>query len=352
MSVAGRRRRLFADLFRRIWRFLVLFVGVYFGSALFFYLLEPSHNALNSLYWAGATVSTVGYGDVTPTQNVTKILTTLLLVGQVFLGGYLVSVITSAVVEERQQEGLGMLGTDLKDHIVVLGYTGVGRSAVRELLVEEQRVAVVTERAEDVANVRSLGPPGRVFATYGPIAETDILKRVNVGAAHSVIVCSSDDATNMIAALNVKTLAPSARIVVSVTRAELREPLQTAGVTYISSPADMGGRLCAAAAFEPEVAIALEDITAADVHSDLQEYILTNRCPIRATTFAEAERQVREASGTILIGYAHRGNDGEYRTEVNPPPATPLAVGDALIILGRIESLKKFRSWFGAPPGR
>lgn len=347
----GRRRRFLRDILRRVWKFVVAFLTLYLIGALAFHFLQGAPLA-TSLYWAIVTLSTAGFGDVVPTTAGARTMTALLLFGQIFLGGYLVSVITSAVIDESQKEALGTLGTDLSGHIVVLGYTAVGRSAVRELLGQEQRVAVVVDSPEEVANVRTMGPARRLFVTYGPPAEMDILRRVNVPTAHGVIVCTSDDATNMIAALNVRAISPKARVVVSVSRPELRETLQTAGVTFVASPADMGGRLCASAAFEPEVAAALEDISAADVHSDMQEYLLRSGGKLVDRSFEEAEREVRAASGAILVGLAHPRPDGEYTTVVNPPPSERLVAGHAVLVLGQIPNLKRFRAWFGHDQGR
>ena len=347
----GRRRRFFADILRRVWKFIVIFLSFYFAAAIAFHFLNGT--ALStSLYWAIVTLSTTGYGDVVPSKPAAVTMTSLLLFGQIFLGGYLVSVITSTVIEESQKEALGTLGTDMTGHIVVLGYSAVGAAAVRELLVQDQVVAVVAEKAEEVANVRSLGPSKRVFATYGPPADLDILRRVNVPSAHSVIVCTTDDATNMIAALNVRSIAPKTRVVVSVSRPELRDTLKTAGVTYVASPADMGGRLCASAAFEPEVALALEDITAADIRSDMQEYLVGPKSPLANLTFDEAERAVRQASGAILIGLARPRGDGEFDSIVNPAGTERLPPGTAVLVLGQIPNLKRFREWYGAEQGR
>ena len=348
----GRRRRFVLDVLQRVWRFVAVFVSVYIVASVLFYFLQPGYTLGTSFYWGIVTLATVGYGDVLPTTTNARLLTSVLLFTQIFLGGYLVSVITSAVLDVSQKEALGTLGTDLKDHIVVLGYSAVGRSAVRELLTQDLPVAVVTETAEEVANVKSLAPGSRLFATYGPPAELDILRRVNVGQAHSVIVCTNDDATNMIASLNIRVLSPTVRIVVSVGRSELRETLRAAGVTYVASPADMGGRLCASAAFEPDVASALDDISAADVKSDMQEYLLRAGGPLVGQSFEEAERVVRQSSGALLIGYARPRADGEYVTVINPGPGPALAAGDAVIVLGQLANLRRFRAWFGAEQGR
>jgi voltage-gated potassium channel len=352
--VPGRRLRFLREVFSRIWKFLLLFVSVWVVAAILFFLFDgPSHPTLfNSFYWSIVTISTLGYGDIVPVTVAAKVVTIGTLFLQIFLLGYLISVITTAVNEESQRRALGTLGTDMKNHIIVLGYSDVGRAAVRELLIQDQTVAVVTDTADQVANVRSLGPEDRLFVTYGPSGDKDILNRVNVTEAHSIVVCTPDDAANMIAALNVRALAPRTRIVVSVSRPELRETLRSAGVTYVASPADMGGRLCAEAAFEPDVAIAMEEITAADVKADMQEYLLRETTPISRQTIGEAERLVRTSTGCLLVGYARRGTDDEYETVVNPPADLRLQPGDAILVLGTIANTTRFRHWFGVDQGR
>ncbi len=348
-----RRLRYTFELARRIRWLLAAFGAVYVVASLGFFFLDAHRVSLfNSFYWAIVTLGTVGYGDVVPTTAASKLLTMGVIVTQIFLLGYLLSIISAEGAAESERRALGLLGTDLERHIVVLGSGGVARAAVRELLVQEQKVAVVTEVADEVANLRTLAPSDRLYVTFGEPAEVDILRRANVPKARSVIVATDDDARNMIATLNVRTLAPTARVVVSVRRPELRETLRAAGVTYVASPADMGGRLCASAAFEPEVAHAVEDLLSADVRADFREYLVRSNSPISTQTFGEAEGIVRRATGCILIGYAHPRPDGEFDTRVGPPPETRLAPGDALLIVGSLEASRKFGDWFGEEQGR
>jgi voltage-gated potassium channel len=342
-------------LFSRLWKFLAGYVAVYLVATFGFYLFEygwGSPNYLTSFYWAMVTLSTVGYGDVVPTNPLAKIFTIGIIASEVFLSAYLVSVVLGVVQEESRSRELGTLGTNFTDHIVVLGYGNVGRSAVRELLVQEETVAVVTETAEDVSFVRTLGPESRLFVTFGPPADREILRRVNLAAAHSVIICTADDTVNLVAALNARSISSRIRIVVSVMRAELKQTLKTAGVTYVASPGEMGGRLCADAAFRPEIANAVDDLTAADVHADLTEYILTDRTPISTQTLLEAEALVRKETDCLVVGYARPDASGEYVTVLNPPASFRFQPRDAILVLGDLKNLHKLRRWMGIPQGR
>lgn len=351
--MAYRRGSFFTRVIRRLWIFLAGYVVVFLVAALGFFWLESGKvNLLNSFYWAMVTLSTIGYGDIVPTNDPAKLFTIGIAATEVFLGAYLVSIVISVVAEESQHRALGTLGTNLSDHIVVLGYSSVAQAAIRELLAQEEKVAVVVEDAAEVQNVRTRAREGQLFVTYGPPADQEILRRVNVVAAHSVIVATGDDTTALVAALNARMLNPRIRIVVSVSRPELRQTLKAAGVTYVASPGDMGGRLCADAAFRPEVANAIEDITTTDLGADMEEFLLTDRTPISTQPLPEAERLVRSESDCIVVGYARPGANGEFTAVINPPSSFRFQPGDAIIVLGTLANLHKLQRWLGVPQGR
>jgi voltage-gated potassium channel len=350
--VPGRRRRFALELLSRLWKFLAVFGGVWVFAAVGFYHYQGTVTLFESFYWAIVTLSTIGYGDIVPTTTAARSFTILVAASQLFLLGYLISVITTVVGEESQRRLLGTLGTDFTGHVVVLGYGPVGSAAVRELLDEEQKVAVVAEKPEQVANIRPLAKDDRLFVTYGPPADKEILKRVNVDAAHSVIVATGDDAETLIAALNLRALSKTIRIVVSVTRPELKDTLRSAGVTYVASPGDLGGRLCANAAFRPDVANAIEDLSAGAYGADLQEYMLTEKSPISRQTLVEAEAIVRRNSDCLVVGIARADASGEFQTVLNPPVSTTFRPGDAILVLGTNDNIRRFHKWFGEPQGR
>ena len=349
------RRSYTTILLARLWKFLVAYVVVLVAAALGFYFLESYHGVtqlVDSFYWAMITLATIGYGDFVPTTTAARLFTIGVAGTEVFLGAYLVTVVIAVVSEESQHRLLGTLGTGMTGHIVVLGYSPVGRSAVRELLAQEEKVAIVTEDANEVATLRHLAEEKQLFVTYGSPGETEILQRVNVPGAHSVIVATGDDTTTLVTALNVRAMHATIRIVVSVSRPELKQTLKAAGVTYVASPAEMGGRLCADAAFRPEVANMVEDLTTTAFGADMEEFVLTERTPVARQPLREAEALVRAASDCLVIGYARPGTDGEYVTVLNPPSTFRFQPGDAIIVVGSLANLHRMQKWIGVPQGR
>ncbi|MCW6167786.1 MAG: NAD-binding protein [Thermoplasmatales archaeon] len=286
------------------------------------------------------------------TTTYARAFTIAVILIAVFLVAYLISIIISVVTETSRNRSMGILGTDFKGHTVVIGYGSTGRTAVRELLATGQRIAVVTNDANEVPNIQSLAGEDRLFVTYFTSGEREVLDRVSVATASAVIVCTADDTSNLVIALAVRTAAPNARLVVSVSRSELKKTLLLAGVTYVTSPAEMGGRLLANASLKPDVANAFENLTTASYGVDIAEFPLSENTPISSESLSEAERLTRAASDCLVVGYARRDQGGEFHTILNPPASFAFRPGDQILVMGSQENLRKFQRWVGVPPGR
>ncbi len=340
-------------LLRRLWKFLLAFGSLIVGAAAGFNFLEYNdQNISNSLYWAIVTVSTVGYGDVVATTADARYFSMGVIIVAVFLVAYLISIIIGVVTETSHGRAMGTLGTNFANHTVVIGYGATGRTAVRELLANRERVAVVTNSPDEIPNIRALADEDRIFVTYYSNGEHEVLDRVAVDRARAVIICTSDDTSNLITALAVRTAAPHARVVVSVSRSELKQTLLLAGVAYVTSPSDMGGRLLANASLRPDVANAFENLTTASYGVDIGEYLLTESTPISTEPLPEAERLARVASDCLVVGYARRDATGEFHTVLNPPSTFAFRPGDAILVMGSQDNLRRFQRWMNVPPGR
>ena len=111
--MASVRRRYLVDLVRQVAPFLFLFAGVYIVVAVLFFFLEGGVDLFRSFYWAITTLSTVGYGDIVPQNDPARVVAMGAMFIQIFLLGYLISVISTAVTTEALKRATGVLGTDL-----------------------------------------------------------------------------------------------------------------------------------------------------------------------------------------------------------------------------------------------
>ena len=172
------------------------------------------------------------------------------------------------------------------------------------------------------------------------------MTRLAVSRASTVTVCLEDDALSLIVSLGARELNPSATIVVALKREELRKSFRMAGVTYVASPQEMGGRLLASAAFEPVVAKFLEDASTGLSGSDLRQYEVTADQPPDGLSVAQVRADLMREAHALLVAVSKRvGADLELRS--NPPADLTLAAGDVLIVLGSADELDTARRWLG-----
>jgi voltage-gated potassium channel len=339
-----------------IWTYIVLYVLLYLITGSIFYYLElgrsPTYYSWpESIYFSIQVFAGVTFGDVVPTTPEARFLSGIMLLLFVFLLALVITGFGRKAEMVARDEAMGMLGTSMKGHYVVVGSDAVARAATRDLLRQGLNVAMFVEHAEDVERLRQMAPPERLFLTYGPL-EHDTLKRLNFESCKAVIVSTQDDAQSLVIALLIQGQIPKTRVIVSANRPELRSTIRKAGITFVASPLEMGGRVCASAAFEPDVAAAVDDLTTVAVGSELEEYLLGPKAPIVGKPFREAVDVVLQRAGAVLIGFSRPDRDGGYRPVLAPDASELLRAGDAIILVARTERRDDLKAWLGVGQGR
>ena len=94
---------------RKIFLVLAATMIILFGGATFYYYIEQ-WSFLDALYFSTTTMTTVGYGDLTPHTNAGKMFTMVYIFLGVGIVLYTVSLLASHFVEVREEFWLERLG--------------------------------------------------------------------------------------------------------------------------------------------------------------------------------------------------------------------------------------------------
>ena len=325
-------------LWRRTWRSLFAY-GVLFSAAIgAVYTLErdqpgTAFESLGDALWLGiVTLGTIGYGDVYPVTRGGRVVMGAFILFTLLTFGVFVTAISEAVAEVKEMEELGLVGTDMQDHIIVCGFGPLARTAIEELLGAGKRVAILCSTADEVAQAKALASLGEVYATAGDATPEVLRGRLNVAEAATVVIALTDDAKALIAAINARAVSPRVPLVAAVAHEELRQTLAACGVAYVAAPNELAGRLLASAAHEPEVARLVEELASS----------ATGRCDVQqrpagelgGRTVAELRRRLDDEDGPMLLGVARRGAGG-YEVIPHPPRELQVTADDLLILLAR-----------------
>jgi len=226
---------------------LLAFVAVQVYGTVGTYAMRENFVGVDSLtdafYYIVVTGTTVGYGDATPTTQVTKLFTLSVIV----LGTGAFTVATGSLLvpalESRISSAFGTMTaselTLLEDHVLVLGHGELTEPLLDELAATTD-VVVVTPDPDAAA---ALGErEGVNVLTADPTDEGPLLD-ARIDAARGVVVATDDDARDALAVVAARQADPDVRIVAAATDQRHVDKLEAVGADAVISPAVIGGRL-------------------------------------------------------------------------------------------------------------
>ena len=221
---------------------VMLLVYATFGT---FYLgadFKPHITDLvTALYFAMVTMSTVGYGDITPQTPEAKLFT----ISVVVLGVAVFATSLTAVIAPLISRSLQRI-VNRKDkrmprekHFVVIGNTPLALNTLRELLRRNQPVTLLMRQRPET------GVPENVDVLIGEPSDADVLRKAGADKAQAVLAMLPDDSENAFVVLAVRELAGTARTVAAVNDAHHLARVRLVQPDVVIAPQILGGELAA-----------------------------------------------------------------------------------------------------------
>ena len=285
------------------------------------YLVERSYNTEISsigdgLWWALVTITTVGFGDITPVTTVGRFIGGAMMIGGLFtlalFAGIVGHSLLNAVLSIREEQ-FRMSG--YVNHIVVCGYE-MGSGMLLDVLggeinPQEQRIVLFGpyERPRGL-------PPEFMWVQGDPTKESE-LDKARITHASTVIVTGSRrvvpqqaDATTILTVFTIRSALQKSvaaarrkkpmRIIAEVLDSENVQHARTAGSDEVIETRRVGYSLLAHAVVYPGVADATSRMVF-DGHQNLYVGHLPESID-SPRTFDELSAEIRATSGCLVIG--------------------------------------------------
>ena len=216
---------------------------------------------LDAVYYASVSLSTTGYGDITPVTQQARLvnivlITPLRVLFLIVLIGTTLEVLTERTREQFRQN---RWRSNLREHTVVIGYGTKGRSAVRALLddgTDRDQIVVVDN---DPGHIADAGDDG-IAAVQGDGTRSDVLRRAEVQTAARIIVAVPRDDAAVLVTLTVRRHNTEAYIVAAVRESENAGLLRDGGADGVVVSSEAAGRLLGVAAANPNTGQIFEDL--------------------------------------------------------------------------------------------
>jgi Trk K+ transport system NAD-binding subunit len=181
-----------------------------------------------------------------------KITQTVLVIASIALIPVITAAVVEAVVNARLALALGPLHEPISDHVVVVGLGNVGTRVLHDL-ADLGVPAVAIDKNDSARGAQAARNRGVPFIV-GDASQAETLRAASVDTCRALVVVSTDDVTNLEAALQGRLLKPDLRVVLRLFDGDFADRVQKAfGITLSRSVSYLAAPAFAAALLEREV---------------------------------------------------------------------------------------------------
>lgn len=297
---------------------------------------------IDSLYMTVITITTVGFGEVQPLDDASKIFTVLLILFSVIIVGYALTVITEYILsrnnlEELKQKKMQKKIDSLKKHIIICGYGRNGKQAAKKLLNYKKPFVIIEKNKEIIEKYQS----EEISFVLGNANEDEVLLEAGVDRASTLISALPNDADNLFVVLSARQINSTMTIISRASQETSYKKLKLAGANNVILPDRIGGDHMASLVVVPDLIEFIDNLSIiGQSNNNIEEIHVNKLYNVSDNVKTIKDLDLRNKTGCSVIGF--KTSTGDY--VVNPEAETKLVPNSKVIVLGRPEQIKKLNS--------
>lgn len=341
--------------------FFMVFVISAAASAIYVFEGAMPGSSINSIfdamYWAMVTLSTVGYGDITPHTPEGRVVALALIISGIGVLAFATSIVVAAFQDKLSELREHRVISELEHgpHFTVIsGFGEVGQVVASKLAETRQRFMIIDLKEERVKLATKRG----YLAVRGDAADNELLETVGLRErVHTLVCATNDDVKNVFITVSARRMRDGLRIIATAGSKDVARKLTLAGANHVISPSEMIGQMAAEYVGRPVAFEAIYNILRGEKDVLLEAVQVNKDTPVCGKTVAEINFPMRKLLlfGVINArecGAQEAGNlfpleDG-FCFKFKPEPDFRIEQGDMLIVFGYELSLVHFRRELGA----
>lgn len=290
------------------------------------------------------TFSTVGFGEVKPLDQESRIFTIFLIVSNILVYTYTISIfseylISTPILKQIIRNRMEKLIQKFRGHTIIVGFGRNGKQAFEKLKSYDKSVVIIENEIDE-----NIFENNKNYALIiGDATQDEILLKSGIERAEAIITTLSADADNLYVILTAKQLNPGIHIISRASNESAAKKLKLAGAHNVIIPHKIGGDFMASLLVTPSLVEFIQQLSLEDrtKRTNLEE-VSFDDFPDEYHDKSIASLDLRKLTGCTLIGY--KNPEGNYF--INPDPDTRIIKGSTLIILGQPEQINRLNELF------
>jgi voltage-gated potassium channel len=288
------------------------------GGATFLFFLESKVNKTvahfgDALYWAIISMTTTGYGDITPSTAGGRVVAVVVVLSGILLFSMVTATVASVFVEKKIREGKGLESIKIKDHILLCGWNSNAEETIETLLrsgsAGKLSLVLLNDLSEEEVESLKYKYRDQDFRFLrGDFTQEDVLARANIFQARSAILLADTsgqrslekaDERTILATLAIKSMAREVKTCAELLNPENRQHLMRASVDEIVLRGEHLGSLLAGATASPGLPRVISSLLSPEEENKLWKMEIPAR--FVGKPVAELAAYLREKSQALLI---------------------------------------------------
>jgi voltage-gated potassium channel len=305
---------------------ILLVLGLGTAGLAYFEAVPPTQ----ALWWTIVTVTTVGYGDITPVTPGGRVVGAITMLAGIGLLGTFTAGLATFMVSTKLEGLRGMRTVDCTGHIVICGWN----HKAQEILAELHSDAETTPRPVVLLADLAAAPveEAAVFFVRGEVTPAT-MERANLPAAHAAIVLGDEqvdafsrDARTILTTLTIKSAYPDLYTCVELVEAKNAVHCKLAKADEIIVSGALTGNLLVRAALDHGVTRVVSELLSARGH---ELYLTAVPAQMAGQSYLNALQHLKREHNALIVAVQSR--DGSIRT--NPDISYQLQHDDALYLI-------------------
>lgn len=331
-----------------------------FISTIAIYLFENNSSGGNirhlydAFYWSIVTISTVGYGDITPITFGGRLVTVALILTGLGVLSFFTSILVSAFNDKmytlRENRTYAELSR-FDSFIIICGFGRVGQEIAARFEKDQQPFIVIDSNENNIL----LAKEKRYLFIHDDASKNTVLINAGINTGASSIICATgNDVINVYVTLTSRFLNADINIIARSNRDDNVKKLYQAGANKVIQPFEIAGLLAAEYVGQP---VAFEAILGVlQEQEQTQKQILMETLVVYPNSFLEHQpignvdfkKRKLTLVGVISDNKIHLKRRNRYKIKgqhfyFNPEHHFELQNQDMIIVIGRKYSIEHFQ---------
>ncbi len=313
---------------------LAVILVIVLGSGALISLFEPELSFVSGIWWSIVTLTTVGYGDISPSTAGGRILAVIIMFFGIGLLGMLSASLATLLIRKQMKEDKGMCASTVDNHIIICEWNHRSRAIIKELRADIQTqniplvlIADIEEKPIDDASL---------FFVRGMVTE-DTLEKANLSKARTIIVLGDDsvettarDAKVVLTTLTIESMNPDVYSVVELVDKANEQHCVRANADEIIVSSELSSNLIASAASNHGISKVVSELLSSRYGNEFYSMVVPEE--MVGLKFLDIFVAMKTVSNTTVLG-VQKNDTGEFIS--NPDVEYSVSEGDNLLVISK-----------------